>query len=364
MQSMKNIIFPLAILLFLATGCSEKFKVAAPYKNITVVYGLLDQLDTAHYIRVQKAFLVEYKSAVTMAQTPDSNFYASVNVRIERYRFDGTYKDSIHLYRVDLNNEGYPKQSGAFFNAPNYAYKFTSLLDPNYIYRIKAVNASSGEVESSDAPIIEDKGTTAFYCYSLDDSNGMHTGLDFAKTGTFDQVEFFGRYTPINNFSYNGLTSPAAFAQIIVRFNWVDSNIATHEKTTHYSDFDAGYQSLANNNFSYKISDINFYNSLSSGMKAAGPNIQRLIDRCDLMIYLGTQDFLNYLQSNLTQGTGLTGSEIEPVYTNIKGANALGLFSSRALHMGKITITSNTIDSMKQNPILSQAHIQGTSYHQ
>jgi hypothetical protein len=353
--------FLAVISLLFATGCTEKFDVAAPYKNITIVFGLLDQSDTAHYIRVQKAFLDQNKSAVSMAQAPDSNFYPNLNVRIERYNFLGVYKDSIHLNRVDLNKEGYPKQPGAFFNAPNYAYKFTDLLDPNFIYRIKTTNLTTGETDSSDAPILEDKNTSNFYVYNIDDSSGVRLGLDFAKTGQNDHLEIFGHYSPVNNFNFNGQNTPAAVAQLFIRFNWLDSNVTTHQKTRQSYDYNAGYLTF-NNGFSFKIDDITLYSALATALGIAPANTQRLIDRSDIFIYLGTQDFLNYQQNSLTQGTGLTGSEIEPIYTNIKGANALGLFTSRAMKTNKQTITLNTIDSLMLHPLLQAANIKGTAY--
>lgn len=363
---MKKIIFPLLSLafLFFATGCSEKFDVAAPYKNITVIYGLLDQADTAHYVRIQKAFLDQDKSAVNMAKTADSNFYANLNVRIDRYDFTGKYKDSIHLDRVDLNNEGYPKQPGAFFTSPNYAYKFTVFLDPRYIHRIKATNLSTGHIDSADAPIIEkqEKNGTGFYVYKIDDSAGYRSGLDFANTGPYNYVDIYGRYRPLPDFTFQGLGSPVTFAQTIIRFNWVDSNTDTHVKTARYSDYDAGFLNLVGNSFTFKILDRNLYSAIASGMQAAPDKTERHIDRCDLFVYLGTQDYYNYLQSNLTQGTGLTGSEIQPVYTNIKGANVLGLFTSRAVHAGKLTITANTIDSLVKSPYLAHTKLKGTTY--
>src|ERR1700753_263242 len=109
---MKKIVIPfITIALFALASCSDKFNVAAPYKNITVIYAYLDCQDTAHYVRIQKAFLDQSKSALTMSQSPDSSFYANINVVIKRYSIvDTSYLDSIHLTRVDLDNEGYPKQ--------------------------------------------------------------------------------------------------------------------------------------------------------------------------------------------------------------------------------------------------------------
>lgn len=365
---MKKIVLPFlaVVMLFLATGCSTKFDVAAPYKNITVVYGLLDQRDTAHYIRIQKAFLDQNKNAVNMAQSADSSFYSSLDVKMELHDFNGNLSRTITLHRVDLNNEGYPKEAGAFFNSPNYAYKFTDVLDPLMIYRLKVRNTATGEVDSSEAPVIADYSvpfgfTPPFYCYSLDDSNGNRAGLDFANTGAYSIFEISGRYTPDPAFLYNGQTSPAFFVQAIVRFNWVDSNIISHQKTWQHYDYDAGYQNLASNSYDYKIQDISLYSGLAAGMKSV-PNTFRYLDRAEILLYMGTLDFSQYLQANLTQGTGLTGSEIEPIYTNIKGANALGLFTSRAFHTGKLTITNNTIDSLMAHPLFSGANIKGTAY--
>src|SRR5436190_179667 len=102
---MKRFIFPFLAMatLFFTPGCSEKFDIGAPYKNITVVYAFLDQGDTAHYIRIQKAFLDQNKNALVMSTNPDSNFYAKLNVKIVRLRYGTTdVVDSFHLTRVNL----------------------------------------------------------------------------------------------------------------------------------------------------------------------------------------------------------------------------------------------------------------------
>ncbi len=368
MKFMKKIIFPVIAIafLFIMPGCSTKFNVAAPYKNITVIFAFLDQNDTAHYIRIQKAFLDQNKSAVTMAKEPDSSYYASLNVRVELHDFSGNLVKTIPLNRVDLNLEGYQKSPGVFFTSPNYAYKFTDLLNPNYIYRIKVTNPVTGETDSAEAPVIEDIASTSFpppfYVYLIDDSNGVRTGLDFAATGINKHIPIHCNYSPVNNFSFEGLSNPAVISQLFIRFNWVDSNIVSHQKAAHSYDYDAGYQSIANNNFDYTIDDISLYTAMATGLGTAPANTQRLIDRSDIIVYLGTQDFSNYQQTSLTQGTGLTGSEIEPIYTNIKGANVLGLFTSRAMKSGKLTITLNTIDSLMLHPLLQNANIKGTAY--
>src|ERR1044071_7961899 len=71
--------------LIALTGCEKDFEVAAPYKDIMLVYGIIDPLDSAHYIRIQKAFLDENKSAIEMSKIPDSSYFSNLAVKIQEY---------------------------------------------------------------------------------------------------------------------------------------------------------------------------------------------------------------------------------------------------------------------------------------
>ena len=62
---------PLAVLAaFLLTACSNDLEVAAPWKDIPVVWGMISRSDTAHYVRVEKAFLDPAVPAGTIAISP------------------------------------------------------------------------------------------------------------------------------------------------------------------------------------------------------------------------------------------------------------------------------------------------------
>ncbi len=362
---MKRLIFPFIVLItLLASGCSEKFKIAAPYKNITVVYAFLDLSDTAHYIRIEKGFLDENKSALSMAKDPDSSFYANINVRIERLNFATlTVHDTIHLNRVDLGLEGYPKDSGQFFNTPNYAYKFTDKLDPLYIYRLKITNLTTGNVDSADAPIIDDSNPAKFEIDALDSS--LHIPFDFSSTAHNKYLSLDGSISAPPGYNYMGYSNPATIGNMYIRFNWDDSDVTTKVHTHHHYDYNAGYTTIANGVFYFKVYNTDIYSALASvsGMGVAPQNQVRLMDRCDVSVYVSTPDYATYQQASLSQGLGLTGTEIEPIYTNIKGANVLGLYTSRGFRTGKVTISSATIDSMISGTVLSKAIIRGTVYH-
>jgi len=370
----KSLLSLIAASTLLGTSCSEKFDVAAPYKDITVVYGFLDMADTAHYIRIQKAFIDENKSAVNMAKEVDSNFYANLNVRIERYSATEKYfyVDSIHLDKVDLAQEGYTKQPGLFFTSPNYAYKFKGALNPSYIYRLKITNVTTGVTDSADAPVIDNRvpvsSTGAGFTFYPVDNNDINTsGMSFFSSLPFRYYTFDASYVPPANYVFYSSpnvkeTTPATVAQAIIRFNWVDSNIVAKTKIPRYFDMDAGYVGVSNANVQYRIENKTLFNAINSGMGPAPENVIRLLDRCDMSMYLSTSHYNNYRIATQSAGTGLTGSEIAPIYTNIKGENVLGLFTGRAMRTGKITITNKTVDSLIGSTMLSHLRIKGTVY--
>jgi hypothetical protein len=362
---MKNIavVFGVGVLLLLAS-CSEKFNIAAPYKNISVINCFLDAADTAHYVRIQKAFLDQNTSAVTMAQVPDSSYYSSLNVCIKRFDFDYNYIDSIHLYRVDLNKEGYSKNSGTFFQYPNYAYKFTNALNDNYIYRVVVTNLATHNVDSSESPVINDVDNSEFRFLQIDDTTYTHGRLDFSNPSLGQTLLLTGSYTPNGNFSFKSMSSPAYVADVVFRFNWTDSDALHKVNTAKYYDYDLGYYVLRNNKIAYTVKHSDMFNALAVGMgKPANSYIYRLLGAVKLIVYLSTSDYYTYEQIGLTQGTGLTGSEVEPVYSNIKGADVLGLFTARASRTGTFAVTDATFDSLYYSKIINPAcNLVGTKY--
>ncbi|MCD6011181.1 MAG: hypothetical protein K0Q79_1043 [Flavipsychrobacter sp.] len=368
-MQLKRLILPLiAIFALLSAGCSEKINVAAPYKDISVVYGLLDNWDTAHYIRVQKAFLDNNKSALDMAKTYDSSFYNNLSVIIKRFNFSYKLVDTIHLNLVNLDNEGYPKQPGVFFTSPNYAYKFKGPLDPNYIYRLVITNLATGKTDSADAPILDDTQLSTFYVDALDST--LNPRLDFHSTASHKSYSLSGYYKAAVGFNYKFYTengdsilqsNPAAIAQAIIRFNWVDSEITTGVMTPRFYDYDAGFVNVVNSTFEFEIKNTLLYGALATALKKAPTNVARLLDRCEIFVYMSTIDFLTYRNRSLVQGIGITGNEIQPIYTNIKGSS-VGLYTSKGWRGGKITMTSTTVDSVKQHSMFAESNIKGTVY--
>nr|HQU58973.1 hypothetical protein [Saprospiraceae bacterium] len=75
-------------LLFSATliigACSTDFELEAAWKDIPVVYSFISVQDTAHYVRIEKAFLEPGGNAIEIAKIADSIYYSNISVELEK----------------------------------------------------------------------------------------------------------------------------------------------------------------------------------------------------------------------------------------------------------------------------------------
>jgi hypothetical protein len=354
---MKRIIPSLALIAGASSilSCNDKLNIAAPYKNITVVYGLLDIADTAHYIRIQKAFMDENQSAIDMAKIADSNFYSALSVVMKEIGPSGNLISTIALNQVDLANEGYTKDTGAFFNTPNYAYKFKYTLNPSNQYRIVIKNTATGEVDSAISPVISDNGPISYF--GVTEWQRTTETISFAKVlredGKPDEITY-------------GVNIPAnvGAAELAIRFNWTDSNIVTGTASHKYADF-SSFSSLttivpsatSSKSYSYSTQNKDIYDFLRNALGTPGANQYRYFDSCDMYLYVAGTEYQRYNELNANKG-GLTANEIRPIYTNLRGLNVMGLFSTRAKTKRlQMPFGESTKDSLRSNTLTRDLNI-------
>ena len=360
---MKKIVYSVSLIASMASllSCNDKLEIAAPYKNITVVYGLLNIADTAHYVRIQKAFMDQNQSGIDMAKVADSSFYNVLDVKIKELNSGGTVLNTIDLDKVDLTLEGYPKQSGAFFNTPNYAYKFKRALNAANTYRIIITNKNTGNVDSAETAVIGTGKPGDFNNFGIVEwrSDTVKTSISFFQTftdaGKLRDINFAAR-----------IPDNVGDAQLVLRFNWTDSNTATGasvKKSADFTNFNTNplgieNQSPLNKTFGYITPNRDFYVFLRDALGVnPSANQTRILDSCDMFLYVAGIEYKRYRLLNENKG-GITADEIRPMYSNIKGANVLGLFSTKAfVAKYNIGINKETRDSILKNNLTSDLNI-------
>lgn len=342
-------------------SCSEDFTVAAPYRQVTVVGGILDMQDTAHYIRIQKAFMDENKSAIQMSKEPDSSFYNDLVVKL--FEYDSTQTktlDSITLYRVDLNKEGYQKNTPIndqqFFTSPHYAYKFVKTdLSPRLWYRLTIKNNATGRIDSSDfVGVVNSDPDRTYDGFYIPEFQLANYTIEFSKTTPNSQYKILP-FVPRN----------ARMLEGYIRFNYVEKNASTGEKSRHYVDyaFDTDVsQTKSGVRTELGTLNANIYAFLNSSMGAAAPNVERLMDSCDIFVYAASPEVYYYRLINLGQTGGITSDNIQPNYTNFAGTNVIGVLGSRGMRAYyNAAISKVTLDSLQVSPITASLRITGVS---
>ncbi len=320
---MKNI--GLIILAMLSiTACTTDFQLEGEWKDIPVVYGFISVSDTAHYIRVEKAFLEPGGDANQIAQIADSLYYDNATVQLKNLETGAVYD----LVKVDGNLEGYQREEGVFATSPNYLYKIKAEdinLAGGESLQILVNTGSDEDLVTADAKIIEPivpSENLPNQELALDDYDRTITtrwdhGVD---TKIFD-LRWIIRYK-------ESLPGTSDFVDKSVEWVLDRRLINDDDRTKSTFRFDAG----------------EFYQFLSEAIEE-NPDVVRTNLRIDISIVGGGQEFQEYLtiaDANL----GITSSNQIPVYTNL--SRGYGIFTSRgtALREG-LFLTTTALDTLE-----------------
>jgi hypothetical protein len=340
--------------LLALTGCEEDFEVAAPYKDITFVYGIMDKLDSVHYIRIQKAFLDENKNAIDMAKEADSSFYKDITVHMQEVENGKVVNDAV-LTRVKLEDEGFPKNPPAndqgFFTSPSWAYRYDRKLDHFKLYRLIVSNNATGRNDSSELLAIVNSDTAK-------GNNNNFFINDFTKPLELD----FGRSSSGFEYQLRGTMPKNGYAvEGKIRFHYLEKNVLTNTETRKSAEYIFDQKQFPETTtFILKAANRSLHSFLFDAIGPAPTGVERYLGKCDITVYAVNRALYNYMQVNKAQSGGLTGDQIKPIFTNMRGGDALGMLASRTYRYYEgATISNNTIDSLKLNSLTKSLNIVG-----
>ncbi len=322
---MNKLLISLCLLSVSLSSCKTDVDLLAPYKEVMVIYGVLDPTDSVQYIRINKAFLGE-GNAYTFAQVADSFQYADVlDVKLERYK-NNNFAGAINLERF----EGPPLKDGIFASAPNYLYRTTGLdsIYQDSEYKLVVTNTQTGNVVTSKTIIVSKVG-------SITNPASFQTAVDFADPDN----QFIAKFTRGNNAKYYDLN---------MRFNYYETEIANPSNTQIKSVFFRvnGVEYLSNNSLEIAVPYAAFYSALKRTIPI-DPLVTRTARSVDLIWVGGAEELYTYYQVNRPP-TGINQSI--PQYTNIDGG--IGIFSSKYSDaMNNKLLSSRSLDSLSNGAI-------------
>ena len=297
------------------TSCETEVDTIAEYKDITVVYGLLDSNETDHHIRITKAFSGE-GNAYDLASNANNFYYADgeLNVTIDEYDASDVFKKSFSLTRVDVSSNipPIPKDDGVFDNSVNILYKFVEPnLKQDYTYKLKIVNHELDKEITSATKIANNPSITNFNQITklkLVNTLGSYLNHDFnIKTGANSgkvKVNLIFSYS--NHFNDTTIQPEMKFVKISLG----------EQKTTTTE----GGEILI-----FTLNGADLFTALNNNIPTTLPNLSsRRINNCVLEVISAGIDLATYIAVN-EPSTSITQNK--PEFTNL--TNALGVFSSR-----------------------------------
>jgi hypothetical protein len=292
-------------LIFLA-ACSNDFELTASWKDIPVVYGILSATDTAHYIRVEKAFLDPETDALLLAQNPDSLYYPNAKVELVRLSNNRTYQ----LTRVDGNAEGYRRDTGIFASAPNYLYKI----------RRQAINlVGNEEIEfrlsrGENLPVVTARTTVL-------------PPMEFASSRPPVQINIWTNEDPVRvAWRPNNEQTVIFDLEIVTTYDEVISATGVKSRRIlRWKPLRNLARTSSENIVDSEIQGDAYYQFLANNIEKKSGVVRGLVGIDFVAIGGGRQvlDFVNITFAN----SGITGSQDVPVYTNLN--EGFGIFSSK-----------------------------------
>ena len=305
------------------TSCDNELNLVESKIETPVIYGLLDLQDTAQYIRVERAFIDQSISALTLAQNPDSLYYPNAVVQI----IDLTDNFAYTLTEVDGNEEGYPREDGVFAQSPNTLYKINSTvmnLVPGRNYQLSVT------YDETQPPAT---GTTKLLRNTVIDLPNANRAFDATSLNGIRikfRSEDFGLQTePIYDVFFEMIINETSAGQSIVR-------TITIPIRRNFSETD------------FRVENEAFYSGIRSALMV-DPNVTRRIQDLKLVVIAGGEELANYIrvtQANL----GITSSQDVPTYTNL--STGVGVFSSRnTARSESLELTGPSIDSLQNGRI-------------
>jgi hypothetical protein len=294
-----------AILGIFLASCKKDLDINDQWKEIVVVYGLLNSNDTIHYVKITKAFLGP-GNALEYAKIEDSsNFLHKINVRMDEYDAQNNYVRTYLFDTTTITN----KDSGVFYYPDQLMYYTVGNLSSTSTYKIIIEDTTTNLLVYSETPLVGQ--------FSISSPSSVPSARANFEIDKYSKVV----WKPAPN---------GASYQLLIRFWYWELNVANPLiKEKKYVDW-LLFNNQPESSFEVTTSGLDYIflgNGFYKNIKAKvpyDPSVERVADSVDYIITVASEQLYNYMEVTNPSNTIV---QEKPVYTNI--VNGIGLFSSK-----------------------------------
>lgn len=299
---LKKLLHLLFIPLFITfSSCETDVDVNTDWEEITIVYGLLNQQDDTHYLRINKAFLGG--NALEIAKIADSSSYGgALEVKLQGINLNNNQvMQELNFDTITINN----KDTGIFYNPYMLVYKASAQLDPDLSFSLLIRNTTNGREITGHTKLISD------FSITKPPAGGKATFVPgFTTEFAWRNATNAKRYQPTIRFHYFEI--PAGTADTVYKF--IDWRLPVQ-----FADDVSGIGSQ-----SITVINDQFYSTINNSVKPRSYNGKRYCSTVDFMVAAAGIEYDTYMRVN---GPSNSLVQDRPEYTNIN--NGFGVLSSR-----------------------------------
>lgn len=325
---LQSLLASMALLLMLS-ACSTDVDLYADYKDITVVYGLLDSGADTNFIKINKAFLGP-GNAMNIALIDDScNYPGKLDAKLVEYRgtSNGTNYQKTGEFPLDTLTVHH-KDLGIFYAPHQLVYYTTNKLKSNtnqnrYRYEL--------QINRGDTIVKATTNIVGGGSFSIPQAS-----LNFGSNASNGVIS----WTPCLY---------ASIYEVVIKFNFIEvgpSNDSVHRCMTWALGAHPETE-LTNENgvFSVQFNPSMFFDNLANmlGADTLNNNVERLISEpsIEVSIAAGGDELYNFITVN---GPSSSIVQTLPEYTNVQGG--FGVLSSRVMLTKRMRMAGSTIPEL------------------
>ena len=317
---------PLVVLFY---SCSTDVNLYADYKEIPIIYGVLDAGADTNYVKITRVMSVQGDSYQVAANPDSSNYPGKLDVRIVEY-CNGDSLREIILDTITIHN----KEQGIFYAPDQKLYYTTEKLNLNskkekYSYRLKV--ALPDRTLTTKTDMVGDNG---FGIQSL--------AVNFSK-------EYFGMVS--RQFLFHP-TINAKFYQISMAFTFLEQRTPDDDSVPRTMYWDVGiypldYFSLhmEGDAFVFPYRPETFYEHLTEfiGGDTAIVGLKRYIGDypVEVVIAAGDEKLRQYIYNNDLSSGFVMG---DPEFSLIDGG--CGVFATRSTIRQSVRLGGETVPDL------------------
>jgi hypothetical protein len=336
-MKMRALILGCIVLSMFISSCENDVDVNAEWKDVPVVFGLLDPDSLTQYIRVSRVFLGE-GNALEYAQVKDSLYYNPADIEVKVTETLNGNETRTWLLK---DTTTIPKDTGIFASPDQIVYYFdvsaNQKLNKNATYTLNIKNKKTGNELTGGTLLVE--------------KVSLQTPSSFAQ-----QVNIIPRQ---NSFVKWTSSKNGKVYEVVLNFIYREETPGNPERVRKVVPINFGRFTSADTEggeeLVREIDPLSVYQVLVASIPASTADNPRLryADSLEYIINVGDEDLYTYISVNQPSNTV---AQERPQFNNVE--NGLGLFASRTVFNRKIILGAATTDSLKNNPLTNPLNFQ------